>query len=148
MGCPWRRLKAMSEKTMTIRISSRIFSDAEQPPEQTVAEYPVRCVRRGGSLLLDFSSEYDSIGCRECYILSSDGRLSVKRRGAIICDMLFLPGGESRGTYNVSGMVFDMRINTEYLRAEERGSEFKIALRYEMEFGGDVRITEMEILVF
>ena len=80
-----------------------------------------------------------------CEITASGENVTVRRRGDVSCDMLFLQGKKYETIYKVPPFSFDMEINT--VRIDNSISEKNgvLSLLYDMTVGGAKKRCRMKI---
>ena len=97
-----------------------------------------------GKMMLSYDEKTDG-GPMSTEIHIRDTRVVVKRRGAIVSDMVFSEGRKSTSVYSIPPHSFDMTIECSHLKKQVSDREGSIDLLYTMEFGGDTRSARMRI---
>lgn len=77
----------------------------------------------------------------------ADGEVIVKRRGAIISEMLFKEGAEHSSLYEIPPYKFDATVKTRRIRAEFSEEGGNISLFYNMKIGGAEKNARMKIWI-
>jgi uncharacterized beta-barrel protein YwiB (DUF1934 family) len=80
----------------------------------------------------------------EIHIL--DGRVVVKRRGAIVSDMVFAEGKRNTSVYSIPPHSFDMTIDCRRLKIKTGERDGRVDMLYKMEIGGEARSARMRII--
>lgn len=75
-----------------------------------------------------------------------DGRVVVKRRGAIVSDMVFAEGKRSTSLYSIPPHSFDMTVDCRRLKIKLGEGEGRVDMLYKMEIGGEARSARMRII--
>ena len=75
-----------------------------------------------------------------------DGRVVVKRRGAIVSDMVFAEGRRSTSVYSIPPHSFDMTVDCRRLKIKLGDREGRVDMLYKMEIGGEARSARMRII--
>ena len=76
-----------------------------------------------------------------------DGRVVVKRRGAIVSDMVFSEGKRSTSVYSIPPHSFDMTVDCRRLKIKLGSDrEGRVDMLYKMEIGGEARSARMRII--
>ena len=76
-----------------------------------------------------------------------DGRVVVKRRGAIVSDMVFSEGKRSTSVYSIPPHSFDMAVDCRRLKIKLGSDrEGRVDMLYKMEIGGEARSARMRII--
>ena len=75
-----------------------------------------------------------------------DGRVVVKRRGAILSDMVFAEGKRNTSVYSIPPHSFDMTVECRRLKIKLGEREGRVDMLYKMEIGGEARSARMRII--
>lgn len=75
-----------------------------------------------------------------------DGRVVVKRRGAIVSDMVFAEGKRNTSVYSIPPHSFDMTIDCRRLKIKTGERDGRVDMLYKMEIGGEARSARMRII--
>ncbi len=73
-------------------------------------------------------------------------RVVVKRRGAIVSDMVFAEGKKNTSIYSIPPHSFDMSVECRHLKVKIDGTGGKVDMLYKMEIGGEARSARMRII--
>ncbi len=99
----------------------------------------------GGKICLTYSERTEGGEVSsEIHIL--DGRTVVKRRGAIVSDMVFAEGKKNTSLYTIPPHSFDMTVECRRLKVQMGDREGRVDLLYKMEIGGESRSCRMRIV--
>ena len=74
------------------------------------------------------------------------GRVVVKRRGAIVSDMVFAEGKRNTSIYSIPPHSFDMTVECRHLKVKTDGISGKVDMLYKMDIGGEARSARMRII--
>ena len=129
-----------------IKVLSAINSmDEGSEAENNESTYKGFLINDGeGRLALSYSEKTDG-GLMTTEIHVRDTRVVVKRRGAIVSDMVFSEGRKNTSVYSIPPHSFDMTVECHSLNIQVSDSEGRIDLLYNMEVGGDARSARMRI---
>ena len=138
-------------KEVKIRIESVIENiDASGLPEgdaeRTVSENNGFIHYTDDGILLTYSERTDN-GDVFSDISYSDGTGVVKRRGALISEMLFKEGVEHSSDYEIPPYKFDAVVKTKKIRVQLSDEEGTISLFYNMKIGGAEKNARMKIWI-
>ena len=97
-------------------------------------------------ILLTYSESTDN-GEVFSDISYSDGAVLVKRRGALISEMLFKEGVEHSSIYEIPPYKFDATVKTKKIRAQLSENGGTISLFYNMKIGGAEKTARMKIWI-
>lgn len=75
-----------------------------------------------------------------------EGRVVVKRRGAIVSDMVFAEGKRNTSVYSIPPHSFDMTVDCRRLKIKVGGCGGRVDMLYKMEIGGEARSARMRII--
>lgn len=75
----------------------------------------------------------------------TDGRVILKKRGAVESDMTFAEGEESVSVYRVGPYAFDMQIKAKRVRNSLTDAGGEIGLIYSMNVGGQEKSVRLKI---
>lgn len=98
-----------------------------------------------GRLCLSYSERTEG-GEVESEIHVLSGRVVVKRRGAIVSDMVFAEGKRNTSIYSIPPHSFDMSVECRHLKVKIDGIGGKVDMLYKMEIGGEARSARMRII--
>ena len=101
-------------------------------------------VSEDGKLRLSYSERTEG-GEVECEIHVLCGRVVVKRRGAIVSDMVFAEGKRNTSIYSIPPHSFDMTVECRHLKVKLGEREGRVDMLYNMEIGGEARSARMRI---
>ena len=101
-------------------------------------------VAEGGKICLRYSERTEG-GSLTTEIHVLDGRVVVKRRGAIVSDMVFSEGKKNTSIYSIPPHSFDMTIECRRLKIKLGDGEGRVDMLYKMEIGGEARSARMRI---
>ncbi len=102
-------------------------------------------VAEDGRLCL-FYSERTEGGEVESEIHVLPDRVVVKRRGAIVSDMVFAEGKKNNSIYSIPPHSFDMTVECRHLKMNVSELSGKVDMMYKMEIGGEARSARMRII--
>ena len=74
-----------------------------------------------------------------------DGRVELKRRGALVSDMIFSENEATKTIYEIPPYKFDMLIETKKIRNSLSAGGGELQLIYSMEVGGSRKNARMKI---
>ena len=80
----------------------------------------------------------------EIHVLSN--RVVVKRRGAIVSDMVFAEEKSSTSVYSIPPHSYDMTVDCRLLKIQLGDREGRVDMLYRMEIGGEARSARMRII--
>ena len=118
----------------------------EGDAERTVTEADGFIHYTDGGILLTYSEHTDN-GDVFSDISYSDGTVLVKRRGALISEMLFKEGVEHSSVYEILPYKFDATVKTKKIRAQLSDGDGTISLFYNMKIGGAEKNARMKIWI-
>lgn len=75
-----------------------------------------------------------------------EGRVVVKRRGAIVSDMVFAEGKRNTSVYSIPPHSFDMTVDCRRLKIKIGECGGRVDMLYKMEIGGEARSARMRII--
>ena len=75
-----------------------------------------------------------------------EGRVVVKRRGAIVSDMVFAEGKRNTSVYSIPPHSFDMTVDCRRLKIKVGECGGRVDMLYKMEIGGEARSARMRII--
>lgn len=75
-----------------------------------------------------------------------DGRVVVKRSGAIVSNMVFAEGKTNTSVYSIPPHSFDMTIECRRLKMEVGDLSGRVDMLYKMNIGGEDRSARMRII--
>ena len=75
-----------------------------------------------------------------------DGRVVVKRSGAIVSNMVFAEGKTNTSVYSIPPHSFDMTIECRRLKMEGGDLSGRVDMLYKMNIGGEDRSARMRII--
>ncbi len=78
-------------------------------------------------------------------IIITENKVSVKRRGAVVSDMMFLEGESHKSLYQVPPYSFDTEIFTKKIRNNMTRDGGRIDILYTMKIGGAEKSVRMKI---
>ena len=128
-----------------INILSVISTVGSSDEERGESDYKGTLTESEGRLCLSYSEKTEG-GEMRTEIHLCDGRVVVKRRGAIVSDMVFSEGKRNTSLYTISPHSFDMTVECRRLKAQLGEREGRIDLLYKMEIGGEARGARMRII--
>lgn len=129
-----------------INMLSVINSEEDGPADRSENTYSGTLVTEGeGRLLLSYSEKTEG-GEMQTEIYLREGRVIVKRRGAIVSDMVFAEGKKNTSVYSIPPHSFDMTIECSRLKVKLDGLSGRIDMLYKMNVGGDERSARMRII--
>ena len=128
-----------------INILSVITTDGSSDEERAESDYKGTLAVSGDKLCLSYSEKTDG-GEMNTEIHLRDGRVVVKRRGAIVSDMVFAEGKKNTSVYSIPPHSFDMTVECRRLKAQIGEREGRVDLLYKMEIGGEARGARMRII--
>ena len=95
-------------------------------------------------LLITYSERTEG-GVMNTEIHVFDGKVIVKRRGAIVSEMVFAEGERYTSLYTIPPHSFDMVIDCRRLKIQTSDREGRVDMLYKMEIGGEARSARMRI---
>ena len=113
--------------------------------ERAESDYKGTLTVAGDKLCLSYSERTEG-GEMRTEIHLCEGRVVVKRRGAIVSDMVFSEGKRNTSVYSIPPHSFDMTVECRRLKAQIGESEGRVDLLYKMEIGGEARGARMRII--
>lgn len=97
-----------------------------------------------GEILLSYAENTDG-GKVICDILIKDEEISVKRRGAVVSDMLFREGYTDKSIYQVLPYSFDVEVYTKKIRSTMTKDGGRVDIFYRMTIGGADKNVKLRI---
>ena len=128
-----------------INILSVISTVGSSDEERAESDYKGTLTVAGDKLCLSYSERTEG-GEMRTEIHLCEGRVVVKRRGAIVSDMVFSEGKRNTSVYSIPPHSFDMTVECRRLKAQIGESEGRVDLLYKMEIGGEARGARMRII--
>ena len=128
-----------------INILSVISSVGSSDEERAESDYKGTLTVAGDKLCLSYSERTEG-GEMRTEIHLCEGRVVVKRRGAIVSDMVFSEGKRNTSVYSIPPHSFDMTVECRRLKAQIGDREGRVDLLYKMEIGGEARGARMRII--
>ena len=132
-------------KRLNIRSTHRFVGETGEE-EINTAECECELSVRGDAILIRYSEGEGESLC-SVRMHYSNGRLTVRREGAIRSTLTFEAGLRERGEYSAGGLIFDTETYTKLLDVNFDGGITEIKLVYEMKIAEALRETEMRISV-
>lgn len=118
----------------------------EGDAEKTVSECSGFLHYNGGDAHLSYrecsegGDTYSDIDCK-------DGRVTVRRKGAIVSELVFVEGETHRSVYSVPPYKFDAEVRTRRVRFDLTDTGGIIDILYNMKIGGAERSARMKIWI-
>ena len=136
-------------KEKKFRISSVIESLSptglvEGDPERTEIT-PDGFLKISDSETVIMYSEQTESGRVVSDIILTENSVTVKRRGAVVSDMVFIEGESHKSLYEVPPYSFDTEIFTKKIRNNMTRDGVRIDIFYSMKMGGADRAVKMKI---
>lgn len=136
-------------KEKKFRISSVIESLSptglvEGDPERTEIT-PDGFLKISDSETVIMYSEQTESGKVVSDIIITENSVTVKRRGAVVSDMVFIEGESHKSLYEVPPYSFDTEIFTKKIRNNMTRDGVRIDIFYSMKMGGADRAVKMKI---
>ena len=128
-----------------INILSVITTDGSSDEERAESDYKGTLTVSDDRLCLSYSEKTEGVEMKTDIHLCSD-RVVVKRRGAIVSDMVFAEGKKNTSDYSIPPHSFDMTVECRRLKAQIGEREGRVDLLYKMEIGGEARGARMRII--
>lgn len=128
-----------------INILSVISTVGSSDEERAESDYKGTLTVAGDKLCLSYSERTEG-GEMRTEIHLCEGRVVVKRRGAIVSDMVFSEGKRNTSVYSIPPHSFDMTVECRRLKAQIGEMEGRVDLLYKMEIGGEARGARMRII--
>ncbi len=128
-----------------INILSVISTVGSSDEERAESDYKGTLTVAGDKLCLSYSERTEG-GEMRTEIHLCEGRVVVKRRGAIVSDMVFSEGKRNTSVYSIPPHSFDMTVECRRLKAQLGEREGRVDLLYKMEIGGEARGARMRII--
>jgi uncharacterized beta-barrel protein YwiB (DUF1934 family) len=97
-----------------------------------------------GEIVIMYSEQTES-GKVISDIIITEKSVSVKRRGAVVSDMVFVEGESHKSLYEVSSYSFDTEIYTKKIRNNMTRDGGRLDIFYSMKIGGVDRAVKMKI---
>lgn len=97
-----------------------------------------------GEIVIMYSEQTES-GKVISDIIITENSVSVKRRGAVVSDMVFVEGESHKSLYEVSPYSFDTEIYTKKIRNNMTRDGGRLDIFYSMKMGGVDRAVKMKI---
>jgi uncharacterized beta-barrel protein YwiB (DUF1934 family) len=113
--------------------------------DRSESTYDGRLEVLDGRLRLTYSERTEG-GEMSTEIHVLEGRVVVKRRGAIVSDMVFSEGKRSTSVYSIPPHSFDMTVDCRRLKIKLGDREGRVDMLYKMEIGGEARSARMRII--
>ena len=114
-------------------------------PEINITTLPATVEMRGADRVIRYSEEQEGVRIESEIVLSSDGSVSMMRRGGIEWCVRFAEGEEHTSLYRVPPYSFDCSVATKRVTVTEEGEALRIRLVYTMELGGGKKEVKMRI---
>lgn len=129
-----------------INMLSVINSLEDGPADRAESSYNGSLVLEGEERLkLSYEEKTDG-GKMSTEIYLRDNRVVVKRKGAIVSDMVFAEGKKNTSIYSIPPHSFDMTVECTRLKVKLDGLNGRIDMLYKMDIGGDARSARMRII--
>ena len=117
----------------------------EDEPEISITTVNGSLREDGGIIHLGYTERSEG-GDVECHIsIYPDGVVSLSRRGAIVCDMLFKEGEDCNTVYAIPPYKFNMSLFTRRVRSDITSEGGILRLLYSMNIGGQEKNVQMKI---
>ena len=131
---------------VNINMLSVINGDNDGDMERNESDHAGSLVCDGeGKMTLAYSEKTEG-GPMSTEIHLRDGRVVVKRRGAIVSDMVFSEGKKNTSVYSIPPHSFDMTVECRRLKVKIMEDNGRIDMLYKMEIGGEARSARMRII--
>ncbi len=112
--------------------------------ERCENEYTALFAERGGVMRISYSEKSEG-GEIKSDITLKDGRIRVRRTGAIESDFLFIEGQTTTSLYKIPPYAFDAEITTKKIRNNLTRLGGKLTIIYDMTVGGAQKYVRMSI---
>ena len=112
--------------------------------ERCENEYTALFAERGGVMRISYVENSEG-GEIKSDITLTDGRVRVRRTGAIESDFLFVEGERTTSLYKIPPYAFDAEINTKKIRNNLTRFGGKLTIIYDMTVGGAEKCVRMTI---
>lgn len=117
----------------------------EGEPEINITTVRANMRRDGEILHLNYKETQEGVDI-SCHItVYGDGKVTLSRRGGIICDILFSEGEECDTVYSIPPYRFDMTVRTESVLLSLVGTTVRMKIIYTMSIGGQTRRTALSL---
>jgi len=141
-------MKSIKAVSITVRSVIDNLEDglAVGDPEITVITSSGSLAAADGIYILKYSEKgEDSV--TDCVLTVRAEGVSLSRRGAVVCDILFEEGEVCRTLYSVPPYKFDMTVKTRRIRSSLTDKGGELQLIYSMNIGGQDKDVRMRIAV-
>ena len=118
---------------------------ADGDADRSESTYDGRLEVLDGRLRLTYSERTEG-GEMSTEIHVLEGKVVVKRRGAIVSDIVFSEGKRSTSVYSIPPHSFDMTVDCRRLKIKLGDREGRVDMLYKMEIGGEARSARMRII--
>lgn len=115
-------------------------------PEITVITARGSLTAEGEALSLKYR-ETEGEQYTDCELRLYSHGISLSRRGAVVCDLLFSEGEECSTVYSVPPYKFDMTVLAKRIRGSITDGGGELSLLYSMNIGGQDKSVRMKIAV-
>lgn len=112
--------------------------------ERTSATYDATVTEWGGATTISYA-EVSEGGRADSLITLKDEGITVRRTGAIECELVFVEGERTRSLYKVPPYAFDAEIFTKKIRKNDARGTLDVTILYEMTVGGARKRTRMHL---
>lgn len=120
---------------------------ADGDPEIYITTQPAE-LRAAGDILHLTYTESEGEARTDCHLtLYPDGKVSLSRRGAVVCDILFDEEEVCNTLYSIPPYKFDMTVSTRRIRSTLTPSGGEVQLLYSMNVGGQDKSVRMKLTV-
>lgn len=119
----------------------------EGDPEITTVTATATVKRHGEKTELSYVEENENDKTLCTLTLDEGGRVSLSRRGAVECNMIFAEGESHSLIYRVPPYAFDMTVHTLKIRRTQKDDGGELQLIYLMNIGGQNKKVRMKISV-
>ena len=137
------------EKNCNLKITSNVLNLDENEKPDGAPEKDELCAlgeikTEKGKTTLSYKEKRDGAAVL-CEIVATGDSVTVRRRGDVVCDMLFSPQKSYKTLYNVPPFSFDMEIYTVRIENSINEESGSLSLIYNMTVGGAKKRCRMKI---